>query len=201
MCATFRIDFEEDAETLREIARRIEEKYGADRTTGLSRNDIYPRSEAPVVSKDGIGLLQWGFPLPGDSSSRVLFNARSETVLDKPMFRSSAARRCAVPATSFYEWDHRSGRAVRMQVRLETDPFFYMACLWNRFRKEDGTTLNAFVLLTTMPNGLISPFHDRMPCLLAPHDLDAWIADGQEPAEALGRLGPFQGAMRIEAAC
>jgi putative SOS response-associated peptidase YedK len=200
MCATFRIDFEEDAETLREIARRIEEKYGIDRMTELSHTDRYPRSEAPVVSKDGIGLLQWGFPLPGNSTSRVLFNARSETVLEKPMFRSSAARRCAVPATSFYEWDHRSGKPSRLRIRLESAPFFYMACLWNRFRKEDGTTLNAFVLLTTTPNGLIAPFHDRMPCLLAPEDLDAWIAEGKGTADALARLGPFQGAMRLEAA-
>jgi putative SOS response-associated peptidase YedK len=200
MCATFRIDFEEDADTLREIARRIEEKYGVDRMAELARTDLFPRSEAPIVSKDGIGMLQWGFPLPGNSSSRVVFNARSETILEKPMFRASASRRCAVPATSFYEWDHRSGKALRMRIRLESDPFFYMACLWNRFRKEDGTTLNAFVLLTTTPNGLISPFHDRMPCILAPEDLQAWIGDTVEPAEALGRLGPFQGALRLEAA-
>lgn len=198
MCATFRIDFGEDAETLREIARRIEERYGIERVESISSADRYPKSEAPVVSKDGIGLLKWGYPMVG--ADKVVFNARSESVLEKPMFRSSVARRCAVPATAFYEWDHRGGKPVKLRLRLEGEPFFYLAALWNRFRQPDGSPLDAFVLLTTSPNAEIAAFHDRMPCLLTPQRLDGWIAEGREPAAALADVGPFRGALRIEAA-
>lgn len=198
MCATFRIDFGEDEETLRDIARRIEERYGAERAAAIGSRDRFPKSEAPVVSKDGVGLLQWGFPL--GSQPKVVFNARSETVREKPMFRGSLERRCAVPATAFYEWDARSGKPVRQRLRVEAHPMFYLAALWNRFRRADGTALDAFVLLTTAPNGLIAPFHDRMPAILLPEDLDAWIGDAPSAERALGAIGPFAGAMRIEAA-
>ena len=113
---------------------------------------------------------------------------------------SSAARRCAVPATAFYEWDHRGGKPVKLRLRLVGQPMFYMAALWNRFRHEDGTPLDAFVLLTTSPNEEIAAFHDRMPCLLTPDRLGDWIDAGREPAEALSGVRPFRGAMRIEAA-
>jgi len=198
MCATFRIDFGEDEETLREIARRIEERYGIERVASISSVDRFPKSEAPVVSKDGIGLLQWGYPMLG--ANQVVFNARSKSVLEKPMFRSSVVRRCAVPATAFYEWDHRGGKPVKLRLRLVGQPMFYMAALWDRFRQPDGTPLDAFVLLTTAPNEEIAAFHDRMPCLIRPDGLAGWIADGQGPAEALAGVGPFRGAMRIEAA-
>jgi len=198
VCATFRIDFGEDEETLREIARRIEERYGIERVEAIGSADRFPKSEAPVVSRDGIGLLQWGFPMVG--ANKVVFNARSESVLEKPMFRSSLARRCAVPATAFYEWDHRGGKPAKVRLRLAEDPMFYMAALWNRFRQEDGTPLNAFVLLTTTPNEQIAAFHDRMPCLLTPDRLGEWLAEGREPAEALAAVGTYRGALRIEAA-
>jgi putative SOS response-associated peptidase YedK len=196
MCATFRIDFGEDDETLREIARRIEERYGAERAAAIGKGDLFPKSEAPVVSKDGIGLLQWGFPL--GSQPKVVFNARSETLLEKPMFRGSMERRCAVPATAFYEWDHRGARPARLRLRVEAHPMFYLAALWSRFRKEDGSLLHAFVLLTTAPNGLIAPIHDRMPAILLPEALDAWIAEGPTPEAALAAIAPFAGAMRME---
>ncbi len=197
MCATFRIDFGEDEETLRDIARRIEERYGAERVASIGKADLFPKDEAPVVSKDGVGLLSWGFPLGGQP--KVVFNARSETVQEKPFFRGSLVRRCAVPATAFYEWDKRGARPQRARLRVEAHPMFYLAALWNRFKKEDGTALNAFVLLTTAPNGLIAPFHDRMPAILLPETLDAWIADGPTAEAALAAIGPFAGAMRLEA--
>jgi len=198
MCATFRIDFGEDEETLREIARRIEERYGIERAEAIATADRFPKSEAPVVSKEGLGLLQWGYPMVG--ANKVVFNARRESVLEKPMFRSSVVRRCAVPATAFYEWDHRGGKPLKLRLRLDDRPMFYMAALWNRFRKEDGSPLDAFVLLTTTPNAQIVAFHDRMPCLLTPDALSGWLAADREPAEALASIGPFAGVLRIEAA-
>lgn len=198
MCATFRIDLDDDDETLREIARRIEEKYGSERLAAVSGRDLFPKSEAPVRGQDGVGLLTWGFPMEGDG--KVVFNARSETVLQKPMFRSSLSRRCAIPATSFYEWDHRGARPSRVRIRVEDEPFFYMAGLWRRYLRNDGSSMHAFVLLTTAPNAAIAPIHDRMPAILLPSGIQDWIGGEGAPEEALGRLGPFPGAVRVEAA-
>lgn len=136
---------------------------------GVPPADIWPR----LLSAD---IMQWGFP--NFRSSGVIFNARSETVLEKRMFRDSVLhRRCIVPATAFYEWDRHKDKIT---FRRPDAPVMFMAGFYNHFanaqknRTADGSR---YVILTTGANDCVSPIHERMPIILDEHELMDWMLD------------------------
>ena len=134
-------------------------------------------------------LMLWGL-IPGwlkdPSQGPRPFNARSETVADKPSFRGSwRHRRCLIPASCFFE----KGRAIR---RIDRQPF-WLAGLWERWLGSDGSEVDTCTVLTTSPNQLVKPLHHRMPVLI-PHGLEeAWMAalDGQQLRALEPLLGPW----------
>lgn len=137
--------------------------------------------------------LQWGFRPFWDrgGAGKPMINARAETVAEKPAFKSAfARRRCLVPADGFYEWrDERFGsKTVRspLHFRQRDRGLFAMAGLWS-----PGGERDAYTIVTTTPNALVEPFHDRMPAILAPEFWAAWL-DPEAPAEYLSTLvGPY----------
>jgi putative SOS response-associated peptidase YedK len=96
-------------------------------------------------------------------------NARSETVAEKASFRGPwRHHRCLIPADAFFEKGHRL-------ARRDGAPF-WLGGLWERWLGADGSQLDSCCILTTGPNGLIAPLHDRMPVLI-PDGLEAaWLA-------------------------
>lgn len=120
--------------------------------------------------------MQWGFP--GIRGKGVVFNARSETALDKRMFRDSIlSRRCIVPATAFYEWDKNKDKIT---FQRPDAPVMFMAGFYKCFANADKNRMSdgsRFVLLTTGANDSVSPIHERMPILLDENELEAWIFD------------------------
>jgi len=74
----------------------------------FSRGEIFPTYIAPVINNDGVVAVKWGFPHWKNTS--VIINARSETALEKNMFRKALReRRCVVPSSGFFEWGHKGG--------------------------------------------------------------------------------------------
>lgn len=182
----------------------VAEVFGArDESEHVPRWNVAPTEVAPIVRLDRQGervlqALDWGFKAfwdrRGDSTGgRPIINARAESVADKPAFRSAVAkRRCLVPADGFYEWrDERiGGRTVRspLHFRLRDRGIFAMAGIWSPGPR-DGR--DGFAILTTAPNSLVEPIHDRMPAILAPEAYTAWL-DPEAPPELLATLlGPF----------
>ncbi len=163
------------------------------RTRYAPRDLIFPGEPLLVYRSDQSGpeasLMLWGL-IPGwlkdPSQGPRPFNARSETVADKPSFRSSwRHRRCLIPASCFFE----KGRAIR---RIDRQPF-WLAGLWERWLGSDGSEVDTCTVLTTSPNQLIKPLHHRMPVLI-PHGLEeAWMAalDGQQLRALEPLLGPW----------
>jgi putative SOS response-associated peptidase YedK len=96
-------------------------------------------------------------------------NARSETVAEKPSFRGPwRHHRCLIPADAFFE----KGQRI---ARRDGAPF-WLGGLWERWLGADGSQLDSCCILTTRPNALIAPLHDRMPVLI-PDGLEAaWLA-------------------------
>lgn len=95
--------------------------------------------------------------------------ARSETVADKPSFRGPwRHHRCLIPADAFFE------RGVRI-ARRDGAPF-WLAGLWDRWLGADGSQLDSCCILTTRPNALLAPLHDRMPVLIPDGLEQAWLA-------------------------
>ena len=137
-------------------------------------------------------LMLWGL-IPGwlkdPSQGPRPFNARAETVAEKPSFRGSwRHRRCLVPASCFFE----KGRAIR---RIDRQPF-WLAGLWERWLGSDGSELDTCTILTTAPNELVRPLHHRMPVLIPQGLEDAWMAsvDGQQLRALEPMLAPWDPA-------
>ncbi len=137
-------------------------------------------------------LLQWGLIPPWSNDPRVgakMFNARSETVAEKPAFREAfAARRCLVPVDGFYEW-RKQGTARR--PHYFTAPggrLLALAGLWERWEYPGGTVLESCSILTTNANALMRRVHHRMPVILPAAHHDAWLRTPPDRAGDLHRL-------------
>ena len=115
------------------------------------------------------------------SIANRLFNARAETIAEKPSFRSAfATRPCVVPLDGFYEWDHRAGhhRQPHYFQRVDAEPMV-LAGLYERWRDPHAPSAGAVVstctIITTAPNVDMDGLHDRMPVVLEPNEINQWL--------------------------
>ncbi len=154
------------------------------------RFNIAPTSQIPVIRhKPDTGrvaqLVRWGL-IPSwakdPSIGAKLNNARAETVAEKPSFRTSFARhRCIIPASGFYEWQTVAGKKQPFYIHpTAPDTFFAFAGLLAAWKAPDGQTIVSTCIITTAPNAVMEPIHDRMPVILQPEQFDVWL-DQQTP--------------------
>ena len=164
----------------------------------LPRWNIPPTSPVLTVLSDGDAraarMMRWGLTpsRSGNSRSapRLLFNARAETIDQRPIFRNAfATRRCLVPANGFYEWKAGTGRTKTPQwvSHQDGDPVAF-AGIWYGGQSPDED-LGTCVVITTAANALLAPIHDRMPVILPPEQFDIWLSDRAEPDMLLQLLG------------
>ena len=105
-----------------------------------------------------------------------MINARAETLTEEPAFKHLVgSRRCIIPADGFYEWRKEGRRKVPMWVHLKSREPFGLAGLWDVWRKPGGGKVESFTIITTEPNDLIEPIHNRMPAILQPEDEEQWL--------------------------
>jgi putative SOS response-associated peptidase YedK len=153
-----------------------------------------------VNERDGVRVLdayRWGL-VPSwakdASMGNRLFNARGESVAEKPSFRSAFVKRpCVIPADGFYEWDHRPDhhRQPHYFTRVDGDPIVF-AGLYEFWRdKEKDELLATCTIITTTPSRDIEDIHDRMPVVLASNDVETWLnVDEHDADERLLLLRP-----------
>jgi putative SOS response-associated peptidase YedK len=105
-----------------------------------------------------------------------LINARAETVAEKPAFRKAFVhRRCLVLADGFYEWK-REGRSKQpYYIHFADNRPFAFAGLWEHWDKVAGREVDSCTLITTVPNAIVEPIHQRMPVILHPRDYALWL--------------------------
>ena len=142
-------------------------------------------------------VLRWGMtaarPRQGAGANRPLFNARAETIRQRPSFRDAfARRRCLVPANGFYEWrKDPSGSRVPMWVhRLDGAPVAF-AGIWSTSHTPDGP-VDACAIITCAANELTAPIHDRMPVILSPDQYGLWLAPDLDAGPLLTLLQPVE---------
>jgi putative SOS response-associated peptidase YedK len=117
------------------------------------------------------------------------FNARVETVAEKPMYRGAyRARRCVVPASGFYEWTGAKGdKQPHIFVDAQGQPILALAGLYERWRDpETGDHIPSCTLIVTEPTKWMLPYHDRMPVLLQQAEIDRWLS-GERASSCRGR--------------
>lgn len=196
MCGRYYFDIE--LKELKEIADSVEENlYGEFRT-----GEIYPGSMAPILTSSSGGpravAALWG--LPKWNKKGIVINARSETVLGKPMFKKlTESGRCIVPASCFFEWSRRPGSGYKEKFRFrQMDMPLYMAGLCKEFSQEprqlslfSGPVNNLrYTILTKEADEVVAEVHDRMPVILDREGMLGWLA-GKSLASVLAAAVPI----------
>ena len=157
---------------------------------------IWPRDRAPIVrlGRDGgreLVLASWGlipFWAKDDKIASKAFNARGETLQEKPSFREAfKRRRCLVPANAYFEWEGEKGRKTVVEFSVKDQPLFAMAGLWEVNAHVQRQPVESFTVITTEPNATAAAVHHRMPVVLAPQDWLAWL-DRDTPSDVAQSL-------------
>ncbi len=147
------------------------------------RYNLAPSQPVGVIRVAAEGQREW-VPLhwglvpawsPEPRTAYSTFNARAETVADKPTYRHAfRRRRCLIPADGFYEWCTVGKRKQPYCIAPTDDELFAFAGLWERWER-DETVVESCTIVVTTANATIAPLHDRMPVILARADEARWL--------------------------
>lgn len=163
------------------------------------RYNIAPTQMVAAVIHDGvrrrIGQLRWGL-VPSwardTTGSAKMINARSETLEEKPAYKTPFLRkRCLIPADGFYEWQRTEGTKKPHRIGMKDGSIFSMAGLYDIWTAPDGSKLSTCTVITTQPNPLMQNIHDRMPVILRPEDESIWISRSTSRDELKRLLEPY----------
>lgn len=162
--------------------------------------NIAPSQQVAAIINDGtqnrLGHLRWGLIPPWAKDEKIgykMINARAETIAEKPSFRKAFLKqRCIIPADSFYEWKRQDGDKIPMRIKLKSEGLFAIAGLWESWKSPEGHLIHTCTAITTKPNELMKPIHDRMPVILKKEDEAAWLNPKNTDSHFLGNmLKPF----------
>jgi putative SOS response-associated peptidase YedK len=163
-------------------------------------NNISPGQQiAAVIRKDDQNSLvnfRWGL-IPSwakdPSIGNRMFNARAETIAEKPSFKHAfQKRRCLIVADGFYEWQKLGKIKKPFCLSLKSGEPFGFAGLHETWVSPDHQTIQTCTIITTEPNDLIKPIHDRMPVIVVKDQGAAWIdPENHNLKELLYILKPY----------
>ncbi len=164
--------------------------------------NVAPQSTQPVVrlNRDSgnreFALMRWGLVPYWAKDAKMAYttiNARAEEVASKPAYREALKkRRCLIPADAFYEWQTVSKKSRKpYAIALQSGEPYALAGLWERWKPDQGPVLETFTILTTDPNEVTEPFHNRMPVILKPSDYDRWLEPGDPAQPPVDLMRPF----------
>ena len=171
MCGRFELktNFEKLPKILKQnYPRGLDSKYE-------TQNLLRPSDPILVIKNEGIfktTFMSWGFispwaNTPFDKERPRPFNARSETLEEKRLFRGSwKYKRCLIPASGFFEKKYR--------IRKENHETFWLGGIWSKWTSSDGAELESCCVLTTKPNSLVKPIHHRMPVVVPNGHEELW---------------------------
>jgi len=154
---------------------------------------------AAVVRKDDQNNLvdfRWGL-IPSwakdPSIGNRMINARMETIAEKPSFRNAfQKRRCLIVADGFYEWQKICRIKKPLRFSLKSGEPFGFAGLYETWISPEKKPVNTCTIITTEPNDLLRPIHDRMPVIVKRELEDFWIdPDNSNQKELLSILMPY----------
>ena len=189
MCGRYYIEIDE--KELQDIVSAAEKKAkeSGEQMTFKASGEIFPADVVPVQTGPGqYRLMKWGFIA---YNGKPVINARSETALEKPMFKSAMfEHRCLIPASGYYEWKKDGDKKIKHQLFIPGRPMFFAGC----WRQERDNPLHTFVILTRPAASGIEGIHDRMPVIIPQNSLGAWLDDGPD---AMGAVVTELSYMRV----
>lgn len=162
--------------------------------------NIAPTHMVPVCylesGKRTLEPLRWGLVPHWAKDPKIgfkMFNARSETLGEKTSFKGLLKdRRCVVPVSGFYEWKRDGKDKQAYKIAHESGAPMLLAGLWTDNAALD---IRSYTVITTAATTAFSPIHNRMPAILAPDTVSAWLDDDWDDAHPL--LAPFEGSLSV----
>jgi putative SOS response-associated peptidase YedK len=184
MCGRFTI-------TLEPAAFQEELELGRMPSEWKPRYNVAPGQPIPAVrdaEKRDVTMLRWGLVPAWAKEPAIgyrMINARSETLSEKPSFRSAfRQRRCLILADGFFEWQQpavrRAPKAPFYFQLLGSSPFAF-AGLWETWHLPERPALESCTIITCAPNELVARFHNRMPVILDKETCWTWLSDAPLP--------------------
>ncbi|MCR9141222.1 MAG: SOS response-associated peptidase [bacterium] len=165
------------------------------------------RIDATAERRRELGVTQWGLVpewAKDPSIGSRMINARSETLAEKPSFRSAyKRRRCLIPASGFFEWrttpdkkkqpyfihPRQNGDGAPAAV---TSELFAFAGLWETWFSEDGSEVQTSTIITTAANDIMRDLHHRMPVILEAEQYAGWLDPDTDAPDRLNQyLGQY----------
>jgi putative SOS response-associated peptidase YedK len=165
--------------------------------------NVAPTDSLPIVRYDPkaghrtLDLMRWGLVPYWAKDIKIGFstiNAMAETVDTKPVFREAfKRRRCLVPIEAFYEWQKIGPKEKQpYAIALADNGIMALAGLWETWKSPASETIRSFTIVTTTPNELCAPIHNRMPVILPPETWPAWLGEeSTEPPQLQAMLAPY----------
>lgn len=150
------------------IKELLENTKNTKKSYSFKQGEIFPGDIAPVIClnkelKPQVYLMKWGYSL----NDSLIFNARSESVKEKKMFKDDINKhRCLVIANHYYEWDKEKNK---YKIYLD-DEIIYMAGI---FKIENDNLV--FTILTKEASSTLNKIHHRMPVILSDLNKDKWL--------------------------
>lgn len=171
---------------------------------GTFKATIYPGYQTPVIINtrgDGLEIESrfWGFVLnmpgkkdPAKIVAKILQNAVSETVQEKRTFSKAwrNGQRCVLPAVCFFEPIDGEFKAIQDPDRK----IISIAGIWGEQTHKEQK-VQACTMLTTEPNTWMEIYHDRMPVILNPDDVEEWLSPDTTPEQAQKLCQPWRGRL------
>lgn len=172
--------------------------------------NVAPQTFQPVIrlNRDTnvreIVLMRWGL-IPSWAKNPSIglrtINAKAETIITAPAFREAIKyRRCLVPADAFYEWQKLDAKNKQpFAIALKSGGAYALAGLWEKWKdRTAGGDLLTFTVITTDPNEVVQPMHDRMPVIIPERDYDRWLQPRDPDRPPIDLLRPY-GADKMKA--
>ena len=196
MCCRYYMEESPEIRPYVEAARRspLLEKMVAHLARPLiASGEVRPTNIVPVIApsrkkEPAVYPMVWGFT----GKTAPLVNARSETAAGKPTFRESwEKRRCVIPASWYFEWEHRAApdgtqkTGDKYMIQPAGASSLFLAGLY-RMEKLGDLTYPVFTVLTKEPTEALRRLHDRMPVILPRSAVAAWIDPDGRPEAILG---------------
>jgi len=202
MCFTINIHTSRDA---------IEKRYNSDASSLIDFEYRYfyrafDNPSIPVITnqqKDLVQLYQWGL-IPhwvrteeeAERIRRLTYNARGESIHEKPAFRSAHKnQRCIVIASGFFEWEHRNTNKIPWYISLKDEELMSLAGLFSIWNNPGtGEIIESVSIVTTHANQLMERIHNskkRMPVILDKGGIEEWLSPPGKESENTGFLSPF----------
>lgn len=172
MCGRFYVEPEISDDELQSIINEINRKTSVGVTTG----EVFPSNVIVTIANNRKGepkpfAMKWGYERAKGS---LIINARSETAMERPMFRESMQlRRCLIPATNYFEWQRSDEGKIKYAIRPEGTNLLYMAGL---YRINSVAEMASCVILTRAASKSVAAIHNRMPVILPQKALAEWLS-------------------------